>query len=67
MKPVNDKQINNLLAACGLCELTDAELRALRDRVFGQPMKDDGWEVCKVNWRKPESLQWLREKAEQPL
>lgn len=47
--------------------ISESELRDLRDRVFGRPMSDQGWEICKVRWQKPEALQWLKEKAEQPI
>lgn len=47
--------------------ISDAELRALRDRVFERPSTDPNWEYVKNNWRKPASLQWLNEKSEQPI
>lgn len=40
--------------------LTEAEVRALRDRVYG-PTTDKNWEECKTEWLKPEEVKWLRE------
>lgn len=43
---------------------TEAEVRALRDAVYGQPATDKGWDACKSKWMQPDSVQWLREHAE---
>ncbi len=32
-------------------ELTDDQLRALRDRVYGQAISDNGWANVKDHWR----------------
>lgn len=39
--------------------LTESEIRALRDRVYGHPTSDKNWEGCRENWLRPESTQWL--------
>ena len=38
-------------------ELTDAELRAMRDRVFEHPSTDKNWNACKDSWRR--NAAWL--------
>ena len=38
--------------------LTEEEVRALRDAIFG-PSKDDNWKACKENWMKPHAIKWL--------
>jgi len=45
--------------------LTEQEVRALRDRLYGVPTADDQWENCKANWMKPEEVQWLRDQLEE--
>lgn len=40
--------------------LTEQEIRALRDRVFGQVSSDSNWEGCKDNWMKPAQVKWLQ-------
>lgn len=51
--------------------LTEPEVRALRDKVYGRPQSqqaaDNNWEGCRENWLKPESVQWLIEAAQKPL
>lgn len=40
--------------------LTETEVRALRDAIYG-PCKDDSWEQIKGNWMTPENIRWLQE------
>lgn len=40
--------------------LTEADVRALRDRVFGEPCTDKNWNGCKDRWMTPESIAWLQ-------
>ena len=40
----------------------DAELRALRDQVYGKPISDAEWDKCKENWRR--DAVWLQQQAE---
>ena len=40
---------------------TESEVRAMRDRVFGQPSTDRNWENCKDNWMRPSEIRWLQE------
>lgn len=42
-------------------QLTEAEVRALRDRVFGKPVTDKEWENCKTHWLRPSGVAWLRD------
>lgn len=42
---------------------TEAEVRALRDAVYGVPSTDNNWEMCKENWMRPESISWLKERV----
>lgn len=44
--------------------LTEAEVRALRDQVYGVPIPDNGWERCKENWMQPENIRWLLERSQ---
>jgi len=47
--------------------MTEDEVRALRDRVFGRhPEKehsDKNWDACKQNWMRPDSIAWLKAMA----
>lgn len=40
--------------------LTEADVRALRDLVYGQSSTDRNWEACKEEWMRPENLAWLQ-------
>lgn len=42
-----------------MTEPTEAEVRALRDLVFGIPATDKGWEACKERWMQPDNVRWL--------
>ncbi len=44
-------------------ELSESEVRALRDRVFEKPSSDTGWESCKENWMKKDSVKWLLDRS----
>lgn len=44
-------------------EPTEAEVRALRDAIYG-PGSDNNWDNCKEAWMRPENIAWLR--ANQP-
>lgn len=39
--------------------MTVKEIRALRDRVFVDPISDVEWRNVAQNWSKPENIQWL--------
>ncbi len=42
-------------------ELTEPEVRALRDHVYGHPISDKEWhDNAKVNWMKPDQIAWLK-------
>jgi hypothetical protein len=40
---------------------SEAEVRALRDKVYGTPISDKEWGNCKGNWMEPQEVKWLRE------
>lgn len=44
----------------------EIEARYLRDQVFGE-QSDSNWQATKHNWTRPDSVQWLRQKAKEPL
>ncbi len=39
---------------------TPAEVRALRDRVYGKPISDREWETCGPNWMRPDGIAFLK-------
>ncbi|MDR3427830.1 hypothetical protein [Silvimonas sp.] len=41
-------------------KLTEAEVRALRDSVYGQPSTDKCWDACGEKWMQPENVEWLK-------
>ena len=41
-------------------QITEAEVRALRDRVYGQPSTDKCWNACGKYWMTPENIAWLK-------
>jgi hypothetical protein len=45
-----------------MSELSESEVRALRDAVYG-PCTDKAWDACKNAWMNPDSIEWLIEKA----
>lgn len=46
---------------------TESEIRKLRDRVYGVPISDESWMQVRANWSRPDSVAWLKKKAERPL
>jgi len=40
---------------------TEAEVRALRNRVYDHEISDASWSAIKSNWLKPSEIAWLRE------
>ncbi len=42
---------------------TEEQVRALRDKVYGVPIKDEGWRNCRDKWVEPEQVKWLKEKV----
>lgn len=40
--------------------LTEAQVRALRDRVYGHISSDRNWERCKESWMDPANIRWLQ-------
>jgi hypothetical protein len=43
--------------------MTEQEIRALRDKVYGVPITDSEWRNIKHNWMRPDSVEWLTEHA----
>lgn len=43
---------------------TEMRVRYLRDLVFGTPISNSEWTVCKDNWMKPVEIQWLELQVE---
>jgi len=41
--------------------LSEPDVRALRDIVYGVPTTDKNWGYCKEHWMKPENAKWLQE------
>jgi hypothetical protein len=42
-------------------QLTEAQVRALRDEVYGgTPSSDKNWEGCKDAWMQPDEILWLQ-------
>jgi hypothetical protein len=48
-------------------EPTEAEVRKLRDKVFDDVIGDVSWSIVGKNWRRPNSVAWLREKSKRSL
>jgi hypothetical protein len=42
---------------------TEAEVRAMRDRVYGVPSSDNNWDGCRDGWMQPEAIAWLRDQT----
>ncbi len=40
-------------------DMSEAEVRALRDRVYRHKSTDRNWEGCKENWMHPDNIRWL--------
>lgn len=43
--------------------LHDANVRAMRDRVYGRPSTDANWLACRDGWMTEESVQWLKDQC----
>ena len=44
--------------------LTEPEVRALRDQVYGEPSTDKNWDFCREHWMRPDSIEWLLEQID---
>jgi hypothetical protein len=44
--------------------MSEAEVRQLRDEVFEHRSTEEGWAACKENWLRADSVAWLKEWAE---
>lgn len=44
-------------------QLSEEQVRALRDMVFEAPCPDHGWAACRENWMRPENVRWLLDQA----
>ena len=52
---------NRAMSTNQTTELSEAEVRALRDQVFGHNSTDKNWDGCKEKWLTPEGIQWLQD------
>ena len=41
--------------------LSEPQVRAMRDMVYGLPSSDNNWEACRENWMRTHSAEWLEE------
>jgi len=48
-------------------DITESEVRALRDTVLVGKSSDRNWDACRENWMKPDSVQWLLDHSKIPL
>ncbi len=48
-------------------ELSEWDVRLLRDEVMCDVISDVSWEQIKSHWLRPDSVAWLREKAKKRL
>jgi len=44
-------------------KVDEAEVRKMRDAVFGKRSSDRNWEECKLNWTRWDSVKWLIEQT----
>jgi hypothetical protein len=40
---------------------TEEEVRAMRDKIYGENLPDNKWNEIKHNWLRPEEVKWLQE------
>ncbi len=45
-------------------DLNEAEVRALRDQVYGKPSGDENWRYTRQNWMRHDSIEWLKKHAQ---
>lgn len=50
-----------------LKQMTEDQVRALRDKVYCQKSTNYNWEECKHRWLTEESVKWLQEKSNREL
>lgn len=39
---------------------TETEVRAMRDRAYGDKSSDKNWESCRERWMEPDNIEWLK-------
>ena len=44
-------------------QLTEEEIRALRNKVYDQTTTDKNWDCCKEYWLREDEVKWLKEHA----
>ena len=55
------------MSACGNSvadsrpQLRESEVRALRDRVYGQVSTDNNWDACGKSWMQPGEVEFLQQ------
>lgn len=47
-----------------MTDLSEAEVRHLRDVVYGKPSGDANWQCVRDNWMRPDSIAWLKKHAQ---
>jgi hypothetical protein len=45
-------------------DYNEFDVRELRDLVFEVPATDRGWNACRDNWMRPESVAWLQRESQ---
>lgn len=43
--------------------MSEATVRAMRDKVFEIPSSDKNWDACRENWMRSDSVEWLESKT----
>lgn len=43
-----------------LSGISESEVRAMRNLVYGHEISDNEWETCKRHWMEPSNIIWLR-------
>ncbi len=51
---------NCVMATATTNTMTEAEVRALRDLVYGQAANERCWNASRDSWMKPEEIAWLK-------
>lgn len=39
---------------------TEAEVRSMRDRVYGTPISDNEWKIAGPHWMSPDGIRFLK-------
>ena len=61
MNAKSQNQVRTPALDASTTAFTEAEVRVMRDQVYGITCSDRNWEGCREQWMAPENINWLKD------